>query len=114
MSLQDQTNDSRAESVYYLLFLNGVSGRALTPEVVNLHAEHLKQLDGEGKLVLAGPIPERIGGLVVLRVANLAEAKAIAEEDPMVRGKYQTYDLGTWLMSNRQNDYRPNFGSPAK
>ena len=38
----------------------------------------------------------------------LAEAKAIAEEDPLVRGAYQTYELGAWLMSNRQNNYRPN------
>jgi hypothetical protein len=39
---------------------------------------------------------------------------AIAEEDRLVRGAYQTYELGTWLMSNRQNDYRPNLrpGSP--
>lgn len=110
MSLAGQP-DGRVESVYHLLFLNGIPGRALTPEVVDLHAEHLRQLDNDGKLVLAGPIPERAGGLVVLRVASLVEAKAIAEEDPMVRGKYQTYELGTWLMSNRQNDFRPNFGA---
>jgi hypothetical protein len=31
-----------------------------------------------------------------------------------VRGGYQTYELGTWLMSNRQNGYRPGgFGEPA-
>jgi hypothetical protein len=39
----------------------------------------------------------------------LAEARAIAEEDPLVRGQYQTYEVGTWLMSDRENNYRPNF-----
>lgn len=96
------------EGKYYLIFLNSVPGKPLTPDVVDLHAAHLKELDDAGKLILAGPIPERAGGLIVLRVASLAEAKAIAEEDPMIRGAYQAYGLGTWLMSNRQNDYRPN------
>jgi hypothetical protein len=44
----------------------------------------------------------------VLRTKSVAEAKAIADEDPMIRGGYQSYELGTWLLSNRQNSYRPN------
>jgi uncharacterized protein YciI len=93
---------------YYLIFLNSIPGKPLSPEVVDRHAAHLEELDKDGKLVLAGPIPERTGGLIVLRTASLAEARAIADEDPLVQGAYQTYELGTWLMSNRQNGYRPN------
>jgi uncharacterized protein len=100
--------DVRSEARYFLIFLNSIPNRPLTPEVVKLHAAHLAELDSEGKLVLAGPIPERSGGLIVLRTASLAEAKAIADEDPMIRGGYQTYELGTWIMSNRQNDYQPS------
>jgi uncharacterized protein len=107
MSPADQPDDGRRESKYHLIFLNSIPGKALTPDVVNRHAAHLKELDDAGKLVLAGPIPERAGGLIVLRVASLAEAKAIAEEDPMIRAACQTYELGTWLMSNRQNGYQP-------
>jgi hypothetical protein len=107
MSLLDQ-------AAYHLIFLNGVAGRPLSADVVKRHAAHLAQLDGEGKLVLAGPIPERNGGLIVLRVAGLAEAKAIAEEDPMIRGGFQTYELGTWFMSNRQNDFQPNLQGAVK
>jgi uncharacterized protein len=91
----------------HLILLNGIPGKALSSEVVNLHAAHLAELDKAGKLILAGPIPERAGGLIVLRTGSLAEARAIAEQDPMVRGGYQTYELGTWFMSNRQNNYRP-------
>ena len=100
-------DDARSEARYFLIFFNSIPGRPLTSEVVKLHAAHLAELDGEGKLVLAGPIPERASGLIVLRTASLAEAKAIADEDPMIRGSYQTYELGTWIMSNRQNDYQP-------
>jgi len=92
---------------FHLILLNGIPGKALSPEVVNLHAAHLAELDTAGKLILAGPIPERDGGRIVLRTGSLAEARAIAEDDPMVRGGYQTYELGTWFMSNRQNNYRP-------
>ncbi len=102
------------ETMYYLIFLHSIPERPLSREVVNLHANHLAELDDSGKLVMAGPLLERAGGLIVLRTASAAEAMAIAEEDPLVRGAYQTYELGTWLMSNRQNDYRPNIqpGSP--
>lgn len=114
MSPADQHSERHEESRYYLIFLNPVPGKPLTPEVVKLHAAHLAELDSDGKLVLAGPIPERGGGLIVLRVASLAEGKAIAEEDPMVRGAYQTYELGTWFMSNRQNDYQPKIQPEAE
>jgi uncharacterized protein len=93
---------------YYLIFLHSIPERSLSPQAVDQHAAHLAELDDSGKLVMAGPLLERAGGLIVLRTGSAAEAMAIAEEDPLVRGAYQTYELGTWLMSNRQNDYRPN------
>ena len=115
MTPADQPSDGRRETKYYLIFLNSIPGKPLSPQVVNLHAAHLAELDRDGKLVLAGPIPERAGGLIVLRTASLVEAKAIADEDPLIRGGYQTYELGTWFMSNRQNGYRPNVqGAPVK
>lgn len=98
----------RRDEKYRLIFLNSIAGRSLSPEVVSLHAEHLAQLDRDGRLVLAGPVPERAGGLIVLRACSLAEARSIAEEDPLVQGEYQTYEVGTWLMSDRENNYRPS------
>jgi uncharacterized protein YciI len=106
-------SDGSQDAKYYLIFLHSIPERPLSPEVVDLHANHLAELDDSGKLVMAGPLPDRAGGLIVLRTGSVAEAMAIAEEDPMVRGAYQTYELGTWLMSNRQNDYRPNFAPGA-
>jgi uncharacterized protein len=108
MSPSDQQDNGRSEDRYYLIFLNLIPGKTLSPDVVKLHAAHLAELDKAGKLVLAGPIPERPGGLLALRTKSLAEARAIAEDDPMVRGGYETYELGTWLISNRQNNFMPN------
>jgi uncharacterized protein YciI len=107
MSVAEQCSIGCGEAKYYLIFLYSIPGRSLSPELINLHAAHLAELDQNGMLVLAGPISERAGGLIVLRTANKAEARAIAEDDPLVRGAYQTYELGTWLMSNRHNGYSP-------
>ena len=93
---------------YFLISLKTVPGSTMSPEVLRSHAAHLSELDRSGLLVLAGPVPERLGGLIALRVASLADARSIAEKDPLVRGGYQTYELGTWLMSKRQNGYRPD------
>lgn len=39
---------------------------------------------------------------------HTAEARAIAEDDRMVRGGYESYELATWPIADRQNSYRPN------
>jgi uncharacterized protein YciI len=96
-----------SDAKYYVILARLNSDGPPPPDVLDRHTAHLAKLDQEGKLVLAGPIPERKGGLIVIRAADLAEAKAIAERDPFVQGKYETYELGTWLMSNRENGYRP-------
>jgi uncharacterized protein len=93
---------------YFLILMRILPGKTLSPEVLGAHAAHLAELDRGGRLVLAGLVPERLGGLIVLRLANMADAKAVADEDPLVRGGYQTYELGTWLMSKRENGYRPD------
>jgi uncharacterized protein YciI len=108
MSEADYRSGADQNTKYYLIFLHSIPERPLTAEAIDQHADHLAELDDSGELVMAGPLVGRAGGLIVLRTGSAAEALAIAEEDPLVRGVYQTYELGTWLMSNRQNDYHPD------
>jgi len=108
MSPNHESCDQAHDIIYYVVFLNGIPDRPPNPSIVQLHGEHLAELDRRGQLVLAGPLVERRGGLIVLRVANIAEARAIAEDDPMVRGGYESYELATWPIADRQNSYRPN------
>jgi uncharacterized protein YciI len=107
MSLHDLSAGDSRDPVLYVLFLALIPGKALTPAVIDQHTTHLADLDREGRLVLAGPLLTRFSGLIVLRVASLAEAKSIAEADPMIRGGFQTYELATWMMADKQNHYRP-------
>ncbi len=108
MSPKDESRNPAQDVVYHVIFLSGIPDRPLNPAIVELHGQHLAELDRKGQLVLAGPLVERRGGLIVLRVANVAEARAIAEDDPMVRGGYESYELATWPIADRQNSYRPN------
>lgn len=93
--------------VYYLLLARGVPGKAPTAGVLAEHGAHLAKLDQQGKLALAGPFLDRFGGAIVLRAANLDEARRIAEEDPMVRGGFETYELVPWKQATQRNHYLP-------
>jgi hypothetical protein len=46
-----------ANLTYYAVELIPVEGHALSHDVIASHAEHLRELDRQGKLVLAGPLP---------------------------------------------------------
>jgi uncharacterized protein YciI len=82
MSHANDRSVGRHEAKYYLIFLHSIPERPLSAEMVELHAAHLAELDDSGKLVMAGPLVERAGGLIVLRIGSAAEAIAIAEEIP--------------------------------
>ena len=103
-----QTNAANdADDVYYLLLARGVPDKVPPGEVFAEHGAHLAKLDREGKLVLAGPFLDRFGGAIVLRAANLDEARSIAEQDPMVRRGFETYELVPWKQATRRNHYLP-------
>jgi uncharacterized protein YciI len=108
MSLADQAAADSHDVIYHLLFLNGLPGRTPTPDVVAQHTAHLADLDRQGRLVLAGPLLGRFGGLIVLRTGTLAEASRIADEDPMIRGGFQSYEVVAWAIADRRNSYSPN------
>jgi uncharacterized protein len=114
MPLDEPSAGARRDAVFYVLFLSLIPGKVLTSAVVDRHATHLADLDREGKLVLAGPLLTRFGGLIVLGVPSLAEATAIAEADPMIRGGFQSYELATWMVANKENHYRPNAQQAGK
>jgi uncharacterized protein YciI len=50
---------------------------------VAAHYAFLTQLRSQGKLEMAGPFTDKSGGAYVLKVASFAEAKTLAESDPV-------------------------------
>jgi uncharacterized protein len=96
-----------ATLIYYAVELIPVEGRALTPDLIAKHAEHLRELDGDGTLVLAGPFADDPRGLLVLNCADAGAASAILDVDPLVTAGVRTYRVHSWLIANGNNGYTP-------
>jgi hypothetical protein len=77
------------------------------PEEVGKHLrEHLQnqiRLEKEGIMFAAGPIRDPQGnfeyGMFILRCNSEAEARAIADNDPMHKAGVRKYELHTWTMN---------------
>jgi uncharacterized protein len=94
--------------IYYAVILQPPGEpKKLNNEVVAEHAQHLRELDAGGRLVLAGLFTDHPSGLLVLRANNKDEIKSTMDRDPLVRGGFRSYEIRTWLMANEKNNYMP-------
>ncbi|MEK4509272.1 YciI family protein [Paenibacillus sp. FSL K6-2524] len=93
------------EDLRYVILLSKVPGKEMTEELIRAHVQHLKQLDGQGKLELCGPFIGYRGGMVIIKADSFEEAKQIAEADPYVRAGVETYELRTWELSCEANNH---------
>jgi uncharacterized protein YciI len=76
-----------------------------TPAIAELqkqHIAHLTRMGQEGKMLVAGPFDEQddpaVRGVCIYRVASVAEARRLAEQDPMVRaGRLRVEAMRWWF-----------------
>jgi uncharacterized protein YciI len=90
---------------YQLVLL--VRGPMWTPEVTpaveelqKQHIAHLTRMGADGKMVVAGPFSDQrdvtLRGACVYRVGSAEEARAMAEQDPMVKAGRLRVEVVTW------------------
>lgn len=91
--------------IVYVYLLDQARPDLVTAELVAAHVEHIRELDDAGQLVLCGPFVDFKGGMVVLKASSAEEARAVADRDPFVASGYETFDLRTWELGNRENGY---------
>jgi uncharacterized protein YciI len=96
-----------SDHIYYVVILQPIESQELNNEVVAKHAQHLRELYNDEKLVLAGPFIDDPSGLLVLRGNNKDEIKSIMDQDPLIREGFRSYEVRTWLMANETNNYLP-------
>ena len=90
---------------HYVIMLHKIPGRDTPKALVDRHIAHLRNLDDQGNLVLAGPFENYPGGMVIVRAESLDAARHIAESDPFVSDGARTFELRTWFLATRENDY---------
>lgn len=82
---------------------------AKTPEDVRDklpdHLAYQRTLEESGALVLAGPLSDPTGeimvgaGLIIYRASSMKEAKSLTENDPMHRTGARSFTLRKWLVN---------------
>lgn len=79
------------------------SGRDLAPHLAE-HLDYLIALEAQGKIFASGPMnaPGSGDGMTVLKVDSEAEARAIAEADPLVKKTGRTFTLHPWTLNEGQ------------
>lgn len=85
--------------LFVMIGKNGEDALAKRGAVRPRHLEHLKVLEREGRIALAGPLLEAdgatpCGSLVVFEAETFEAARDLAERDPyVVDGVFASYDL---------------------
>lgn len=91
-----------------LFAVTSTAARGFQPLKAHLdeHLAYLAGLERDGRLFLAGPLmdpdPDRWSGdgLLVYRAADYAEAKRIAEGDPLHKAGARTFVVRPWLVND--------------
>ena len=66
------------------------------PYALQEHQAFLDKLRSAELLELAGPFSDKSGGAYLLRAANLAEASAVAEQDPLHLRGFSRLTIHEW------------------
>lgn len=71
-------------------------------EILANHLAHLKALMATPKGVIAGPVADqgRVRGILALRTTDLAEAKALASDDPAVKAGLFAVETYSWFAAD--------------
>ncbi|UCD64181.1 MAG: SRPBCC domain-containing protein [Candidatus Zixiibacteriota bacterium] len=68
----------------------------MTPGEEQIMTEHYHYLEGlvkQGKVITAGPVFDPVFGLIIVKAASKAEARALIEKDPSVTAGLHTFEI---------------------
>lgn len=83
--------------MYFAIFLNQ-NGKETPPEATKAHQQFLLDLQGKGKVILAGRM-ENKQGLIVCKADSKEEAQSIMAQDPFLIGQYRDMEIYEWTLS---------------
>jgi uncharacterized protein len=79
---------------FVILGFDGPDGQAKRKIYRPAHLAHMEPLDRAGRVVLAGPLTDHTGSLIVIEADSLEEAQKFAQEDPYtIHGVFQRVEV---------------------
>ncbi|MET0513810.1 MAG: YciI family protein [Nitrospiraceae bacterium] len=62
------------------------------------HLERMEALHAQGRVILAGPLMDHAGSLIVIKAGSLEEAEQFAQEDPYTTfGVFERFEVHPFL-----------------
>jgi len=83
---------------WFVKLEKGIVDKASFDQFVPAHKAYVKELIAKGHQAKTGYWAERGGGMLLFQAASLAQAKAIALEDPLIRHGCVDYELHEWCV----------------
>jgi uncharacterized protein len=82
--------EGRIPVKFVILGTDGPDGAAKRPLYRQAHLQRLEQWAQKGKVILAGPLTDKTGSLIVVEAESLEEVQTFANGDPyMINGVFQ-------------------------
>jgi len=83
---------------FVILGFDGPDGQAKRKIHRAAHLENLALLDRQGRVVLAGPLTDQSGSLIIIEADSLEEAKQFAQNDPYtVHGIFERIEVHPFM-----------------
>jgi uncharacterized protein YciI len=83
---------------FVIIGYDGQEGEAKRKIHRPAHLSHLDPLDKQGRVVLAGPLTDKSGSLLVLEFESLSDAEQFAQSDPYtVHGVFERVEIHPFL-----------------
>jgi uncharacterized protein YciI len=80
--------------IFVIIGYDGPDGQAKRKLHRQAHLERMDPLNKAGKVVLAGPLTDGAGSLIVIEAGSLEEARAFVAKDPYVtQGVFARYEV---------------------
>jgi uncharacterized protein YciI len=83
---------------FVILGFDGPEGEARRKVYRPAHLAKLEPLNTLGRVILAGPLTDKTGSLIVIEANSLAEAEQLAKEDPYtVHGVFERVEVHPFM-----------------
>ena len=84
--------------IFVIIGYDGPDGQAKRKLHRQAHLDRMEPLDKAGKVLLAGPLTDGAGSLIVIEAGSLEEAQAFVEQDPYVtQGVFARYEVHPFM-----------------